>query len=336
MAKAEKTKTMETILQKLTALLERQSEASTSTVMKTTVPKFMPFNENDETFDSYIDRLELYFKVQNVPDSSKVDHFVSLLPLKMFESLKNTLYPAVYSSKTYAEIIKILRDLINPKPLIMSARYKLHCRKQKPEESCEQFLLELRKLSVNCAYSSTELDLILLNAFIFGLRNKIILDRVLEEPSPTLEKARTLVLTMEAALIGASDVLEKQEMPKVDSGSVKKISTNPSEFQRKEQNTQSGQKRWWKKKKGKPGTAPKANTDSEEVVCFKCRKKGHKANKCTIKVKCTYCGRPGHTENYCRFKQRNENGGSTQNSTNAIEVWPTLHISDEDENVPSR
>ncbi len=71
-------------IDKITQLL-----ANISTTSKTNVQKFTPFIEGEETFDSYIDRLELYFRVQNIAETSKVDSFVSLLPPKLFESLKN-------------------------------------------------------------------------------------------------------------------------------------------------------------------------------------------------------------------------------------------------------
>ena len=217
----------------------------------------------------------------------------------------------------------------------MTARYKLHCRKQKTGESCEQFLLELRKLSVNCAYSKEELDLILLNAFIFGLQNKTILDRVLEEPKPTLEKARNLAFTMESALVGASDVLDKvvDKVEAATTSSVKKV-TDFSSTNNKAPNKKKGKK----KKNSTPSENQKnsRNNETEDVTCYKCKKKGHKANKCNAKVSCSYCGRPNHTENYCRFKKRNEEGQNRSNTTNAIEVWPVNLITDDEEDVPAR
>ena len=40
------------------------------------------------------------------------------------------------------------------------------------------------------------------------------------------------------------------------------------------------------------------------VVCFKCRKPGHKSNVCTAKVKrCFRCGKTGHIVSECKHKE---------------------------------
>lgn len=300
--------------------------------------KFNTFNEAEETIAAYTDRLDLYFRVQKIPEEEKVDTFISLLPPRLYEQLKNTLYPETYSSYTYTVLTGILQNIINPKPLVMLARFKLHNRKQLQSETCEQFLQELRKLAVNCNYAKEELDLILLNSFVFGLQNRIILDRVLELKDLTLDTAKQTASTMESALAGAGDVLNVK--PAIPSGSAVKKVTDDSE-RKKAANAKKKNKQKQAKPNPKsqtPATRHSRNSSKEgespnEPICFKCSKKGHKSNACDVRATCSYCNRSGHIERFCRVKKRDN--GSTS-STYTLDVWPVnrIHFIDEEDVQP--
>ena len=49
---------------------------------------------------------------------------------------------------------------------------------------------------------------------------------------------------------------------------------------------------------------PKKMTGPVEMVCWRCREKGHRRDDCTEKVWCSFCKSRGHTDKACTKKER--------------------------------
>lgn len=80
------------------------------------------------------------------------------------------LAPETPQGKEYAELVKILGDHFEPKPLEIVENYRFHMRKQQDRETMEDYSIALRKLAINCNFG-TYLDTSLRIQFVFGLRN---------------------------------------------------------------------------------------------------------------------------------------------------------------------
>ncbi|GFU35827.1 retrovirus-related Pol polyprotein from transposon 17.6 [Trichonephila clavipes] len=61
--------------------------------------QFDKFDEENENFDSFIERFETYLDVQNVPIATRAKVFVSSLSAKLYQLLKNLLAPDIPSTK---------------------------------------------------------------------------------------------------------------------------------------------------------------------------------------------------------------------------------------------
>ncbi|GFW23910.1 uncharacterized protein K02A2.6 [Trichonephila clavipes] len=92
--------------------------------------QFEKFDEENENFDSFIERFETYLDVQNVPIANRAKVFVSSLSAKLYQLLKNLLAPDIPSDQTLDKLKDALKKHLTPKPLIIPSRHKLLNRKQ--------------------------------------------------------------------------------------------------------------------------------------------------------------------------------------------------------------
>ncbi|XP_037954307.1 uncharacterized protein LOC119684351 [Teleopsis dalmanni] len=69
-----------------------------------------------------------------------------------YNVLCDKLLPKTPEENTYKQIVQILDEHFNPTPNEILKNYCFHLRKQKAEETCEKFLLELSKLAVHCNF----------------------------------------------------------------------------------------------------------------------------------------------------------------------------------------
>ncbi|GFT82099.1 uncharacterized protein K02A2.6 [Trichonephila clavipes] len=138
--------------------------------------QFDKFDEENENFDSFIERFETYLDVQNVPIANRAKVFVSSLSAKLYQLLKNLLAPDIPSDQTLDKLKDALKKHLTPKPLIIPSRHKFLNRKQTEGEGISTYIAELRALAMNCDYDQDMLNIMLRDVFVSGLRDKMILD----------------------------------------------------------------------------------------------------------------------------------------------------------------
>ena len=79
--------------------------------------------------------------------SKKVAVFLTVLGGKAYALLRNLLAPTKPADKAYGDLVKVMKDRLKPKPLIIAERFKFHRPNQREGETVAQYLAELRKLS---------------------------------------------------------------------------------------------------------------------------------------------------------------------------------------------
>ncbi|GFU16485.1 uncharacterized protein K02A2.6 [Trichonephila clavipes] len=169
--------------------------------------QFEKFDEENENFDSFIERFETYLDVQNVPIANRAKVFVSSLSAKLYQLLKNLLAPDIPSDQKLDKLKDALKKHLTPKPLIIPSRHKFLNRKQTEGEGISTYIAELRALAMNCDYDKDMLSIMLRDVFVSGLRDKMILDRLFEEDNINLEKTLNIALAMEKAFRGTNDIM---------------------------------------------------------------------------------------------------------------------------------
>ncbi|GFU07178.1 transposon Tf2-9 polyprotein [Trichonephila clavipes] len=175
--------------------------------------QFDKFDEENENFDSFIERFETYLDIQNVPIANRAKVFVSSLSAKLYQLLKNLLAPDIPSDQTLDKLKDALKKHLTPKPLIIPSRHKFLNRKQTEGEGISTYIAELRALAMNCDYDKDMLNIMLRDVFVSGLRDKMILDRLFEEDNINLEKTLNIALAMEKAFRGTNDIMGRAINP---------------------------------------------------------------------------------------------------------------------------
>ena len=75
-----------------------------------------PFDEGEEEFDSYIDRMKLFFNANDIKntDPKYVPAFLSLIGAKTYRLLKDLISPKEPATATFDELVMALRKHFKP------------------------------------------------------------------------------------------------------------------------------------------------------------------------------------------------------------------------------
>lgn len=153
----------------------------------------------------YVERLEMYFKVNKVEDDLKLPTLISFMGEEAYELLSTLASPLKPSDLSYSRAVEILAAHLQPKPSILAERYKFRLRRQLTHESIADYVTELKKLAKYCEFKST-LDDNLRDQLVCGLKSEMIRQKLFAEENLPYNKAVSLALSLEAAERDASAV----------------------------------------------------------------------------------------------------------------------------------
>ena len=157
-----------------------------------------PFDAGVESITAYLERLQLYFDVNSIPEPKRVSSLLTLIGPVNYNLLRSLVAPTPPREKSYDELLSTLENHYNPKKLVIAERYHFYQRNQKTTESISEYIAELRQLAIHCEFQNF-LDEALRDKLVCGLKSEAILKRLLTEKALTLEKALEISQSMEAA-----------------------------------------------------------------------------------------------------------------------------------------
>lgn len=116
-----------------------------------TLGQFDQFIEDeDEDFESYVERFQHYLQANKVSDDLKVATFVTAMGKKTYRTLKNLLAPVKPEEKDYDHLVKVLKEHYSPKRMVIAERFRFNCRIQHGNETVAAFAVELKRLAATC------------------------------------------------------------------------------------------------------------------------------------------------------------------------------------------
>ncbi|CAL1280695.1 unnamed protein product [Larinioides sclopetarius] len=259
---------------------------------------FESYDASVGDWSSYVERLESYFVVNGIEDKMKVPAILSLMGATTYKLLKNLATPNIPSELTYQDIVKLLSEHLNPKPLEMTERFRFYKRKQFEGESIANYCAELQKLSIHCNFGNN-LSTMLRDKLVKGLKNENIQKKLLAEDKLTYEKAKSIAFAMES---DQRDVCEIQNqmvsIKKLHSSQDKTIKKDFSKFKKSE---------------------PTKKFDKSRK-CYRCDSTQHLAHECKHKnTQCRNCLKNGHLAKVCRSK-RNETVKQIESCSETVPV----------------
>ena len=169
------------------------------------------FNPEKETWTSYTERIDEYFLANDVESPEKQRAILlSVCGASTYQKIRDLLAPEKPKSKSFTEIVKLVQDHHQPPPSFIVQRFNFNMTNQKEGESISDFIANLRRISEHCKYG-TNLEDMLRDRIVCGVRDKRIQQRLLAEPDLKFTKARELAIAAEAATRNSQDLQASQK-----------------------------------------------------------------------------------------------------------------------------
>ena len=116
------------------------------------------FNETKESWEAYVERLELYFVANDIDQAEKKRAvFLTVCGPATYKLVRNLVAPKKPAEVSYAELVALVKEHLTPAPTVTVQRFKFHTRVQQAGESVAAFVAGLRQLTEHCAFG-TSLD----------------------------------------------------------------------------------------------------------------------------------------------------------------------------------
>jgi hypothetical protein len=176
--------------------------------------KLEPFNEKEDDWASYVERLEMYFVANDVKEEKKVAVFISSIGSSTYALLRSLLSPAKPSSKSFEVLCDTLQKHLSPLPITIAERFRFYKRDQRLGESISEYIAELKKMSSKCEFGLF-LQEALRDKLVCGLRDTVIQQQLLTVDKLTFEQAAQKALMMEQATADVKELHVEEPSTKI-------------------------------------------------------------------------------------------------------------------------
>lgn len=147
-----------------------------------------------DDWNVYSERLDQYFAVNDIPDEKRSALLISVVGNDAYKTLRDLCHPILPKNKTFDELCQLLHKQYSPQVSIFRERIKFYKAQQESYENVSQWYARMKTLSIDCKFGDS-LETVLMDRFVSGLRNPLILDRICEEDE-TLELAKAVELAV--------------------------------------------------------------------------------------------------------------------------------------------
>ena len=254
------------------------------------------YDSNKEDWQSYVERLELFFTTNDVNDAEKKRAILlTSCGIETCWLFKALTAPGKPVEETFNKLIISMANHKNPKRNPIAERFQFNMHNRKAGETVSQYMAELHRLSQYCEYGKS-LDNMLRDRLVCGINHDRMQQRLLSEGSSlSLEKAIDISLSLESAIKQAAVIQSEFNQP----------SEAVSKFEQK-------------------------ISRSQGTKCFRCDTL-HNPKSCPfIDKQCFFCGNKGHTFKVCRKKARSNQSHVVKQSSNVvIETIPSENSKDD-------
>ena len=162
------------------------------------IGKVEGFQLGEDDWEQYAERLEQYFEANGIEDGKRVSVLITVMGAKAYALLSDLVAPEKPATKSYAQLVGVLKAHLKPKPVIIAERFHFHQRRQNEGEDVAAFMAVLRRMADKCGFG-VGLDEALRDRFVCGLRREAIQRKLLTCEGLTLKTAYETAYGMEAA-----------------------------------------------------------------------------------------------------------------------------------------
>ena len=219
-------------------------------------------------------------------------------------------------SKTYQELLEVLKQHYEPKPVVIAERFRFYRWLQAPGESFASYVAELKNLARNCAFEGY-LETALRDQFVCGIRSQMVQKHLLRETDLTFKLALEVALSVEAAEKHSTQLNSSATPTTISSSSGQLASVNKIANSKQPQRSS-----------GFTGQSKPKASHNASVMCHRCGGNDHASHKCRfLQSVCHNCNKRGHLAKVCRSKRY-------QRATKSTPVNRQHHIVEEETPEP--
>lgn len=154
------------------------------------------------SFNDWYTRMKYFFGVNKIRDDEKKAYFITISGPVIFAEMK-LLYPAGnFEEASLDDIVSKLKSRLDKTDTDLVQRYKFSTRIQNPDESVEDFVLNLKLQAEFCGFENFK-EVAIIDRLIAGISDKKLRQRLLSEDKLTLASAEKLIATWEVARANA-------------------------------------------------------------------------------------------------------------------------------------
>ncbi len=113
------------------------------------------YKPENESWSAYIERVELFMIANDVDDAKQVATLLSVMGASTYGLVRNLVQPQKPKDKTFREIVSILQAHFEPKPLIITERFRFQRCVQKPHETVSQYVADLKQCASKCDFGAS-------------------------------------------------------------------------------------------------------------------------------------------------------------------------------------
>ena len=218
--------------------------------------------------------LEHYFYANDIDDEKKqIAVLLTVIGSETYSLLQNLLSQERPYTKSFVDIVNVLKHHLNPKPIVIAERDKFYERKQHGDEKLSDYIAQLRKLTEHCEFDNF-LEQALRDKFVCGLYNTNLRKRLIAERNLTLQKALEISISLEEAEKESEKMQQTILKPSTSIQDNFYISRRPAQQQQQYQ-------------------------QQINHKCYRCHGADHLLNTCRYKsLTCNKCGFKGHFKGY--------------------------------------
>ncbi|XP_025419625.1 uncharacterized protein LOC112689958 [Sipha flava] len=138
------------------------------------------FNVDCDSWKIYQEQLEQFLEVNKIKNDLRKSAFLSCIGQDAYKLLRDLCTPDLPKEKTFKELCLLMENHFTPKINIFRERNHFYAASQQESELIADFTARFRNLSANCSFG-VNLESILIDKFVFGLKSGKIKDRICEE-----------------------------------------------------------------------------------------------------------------------------------------------------------
>ena len=154
--------------------------------------------DNGEDFTEYSERFEMFLLANGIAEADrKRAVFLATIGGPAYKLLRSLLGESV-KTKPFADLVKAMKDHLQPEPNQIAERFHFFKRDRKQGESVGDYIAELRRLSERCGFGEA-LNTYLRDRFVCGLASERIQQKLLTVKDLTLEVALSTARSFETA-----------------------------------------------------------------------------------------------------------------------------------------